>query len=71
MKRTIRKTWIGNPMSVDTAIELLHLARERYGFAKARLAVLVCPVAVEKVVDNQADALESIRRLQAAMKVRG
>ena len=47
-------------------MELLHLARARYGFDKGRLAILVCPVAVEKVVDNVKDAKESIRRLRAA-----
>jgi hypothetical protein len=57
-------------MSVDTAVELLHLARKRYGFDKARLAVLVCPVAVEKVVDNARDARESMRRLRDAAKER-
>ena len=35
--------------------------------AKARLAVLVCPVAVEKTVDNRADCLESIRRLRESL----
>lgn len=55
-------------MSVDTAVDLLHLARGRYGFDKARLAVLICPAAVEKVVDNHTDALESIRRLRARLE---
>lgn len=65
MKRKIRTTWIGNPMSTVAALELLGLARKRYGHDKVRLAVLVCPVAVEKVVDNSRDAAESIRRLRA------
>lgn len=63
--RKIRTTWIGNSMSTESALELLDLARRRYGYAKARLAVLVRPVAVEKVVDNAKDAAESIRRLKA------
>ena len=64
MRRTIRKTWTGFPIPIPDALELLSLAQERYGYDKARLAVLVCPVAVERVVDNAADATESLRRLR-------
>ena len=62
-----RSTAIGQAMSTDAALELLKLARQRYGHDKVRLAVLVSPVAVEHVVDNAKDAAESIRRLKVSL----
>ncbi len=66
IRPVMRSTWIGQAMSTEAALALLDLARKRYGHDKARLAVLVRPVAVEKVVDNARDAAESIRRLRCA-----
>ena len=60
-----RATYIGRAMSEKSALELLRAARERFGYDKARLAVLIRPVAVEHVVDNATDAAETIRRLSA------
>lgn len=57
--------WVkGKPISEDLLQHLCHALEQRYP-GKVRRALLVCPVAVEHVIDNEADARETIRRLEA------
>ena len=51
------------PISPETFTELL-LEIERANPGKWRRMVAVCPVAVEHVIDNEADARETIRRIR-------
>lgn len=53
------------PMSLETQERLIAALEKRYP-GKARRAVDVCPVAVNKTIDNEADAQETLRRLAAA-----
>lgn len=53
------------PISEDLLQRLYHALEQKYP-GKVRRALLVCPVAVEKVIDNAADARETLRRLAEA-----
>lgn len=55
------------PMKEDTAILLAHRLARRYGRDKVRFAVLCVPGAIEKVIDNERDAQETLRNLAAEM----
>lgn len=59
----MRTTWVGAPMKRET-FERLLAAVERTYPGKVRMVVEVCPVAVQKTIDNEADALETIRRIE-------
>lgn len=61
----IRKTKdpSAKPISEDLAQRLYHALEQRYP-GKVWRAIEVCPVAVVKTIDNEADALETLRRLQ-------
>ena len=50
------------PITEATYRKLLQCLERRYP-GKWRRAVDVCPVLVNKTIDNQADALETIRRI--------
>jgi hypothetical protein len=51
------------PISAETYERLLAALETVYP-GKWRRAVDVCPVAVNKTIDNEADALETIRRIE-------
>lgn len=51
------------PMSLKTQERLIELASKLYP-RRVRRAVDLCPVAVNHTVDNEADALETIRRME-------
>lgn len=53
------------PISEATYAKLLRVLERVYP-GRWRRAVDVCPVAVNHTIDNQADALETIRRIEAA-----
>lgn len=56
------------PIGEDLLQRLYHALEQKYP-GRVRRALLVCPVAVEKVIDNAADAhqtLENIRRAAGA-----
>jgi hypothetical protein len=65
--RTVPK---GEPIKPETFERLLE-ALERHYPGKVRRAVDVCPVAVNKTIDNEADALETIRRCDLPETVAG
>ena len=52
-------------IQAETWDRLLYLLEERYP-GKVRRVVEVCPASVVKHIDNQADANETIRRLEDA-----
>jgi len=67
MRPNIRKTarWgEDEPLSEQTERELIERLSAEFGADKVRRAVLVCPVAVEKVIDNEKDARQTIRNLE-------
>ena len=67
MTNGIRKTarWSEDvPMTEKTQNELIWELEAKYGKDKVRRVVLVCPVAVEKVIDNEEDAKTTIANLQ-------
>lgn len=55
--------WSSEPIDPTTYDRLIAALEEKYP-GKVRRAVCVMPGAVEKVIDNEADALETIRRCQ-------
>lgn len=65
MSREIRETarWgKDTPLSEETQDKLIQKLVEKYGAAKVRRAILVLPDAVEKIIDNEEDAQETLRR---------
>lgn len=64
--RTIPDRW-PEAISHETYERLLEVLEEVYP-GKWRRAVDVCPVAVNKTIDNESDALETIRRIEAKEK---
>ena len=64
-RRTLRAHPISesSPISAETYERLL-AAIERASPGKWRRAVDVCPVAVNYTIDNEPDALETIRRIE-------
>lgn len=63
--RRPRSTWRGEPMKAATFQRLMTLLQATYP-GKVRRVVEVQPVAVLRTIDNEADTLETIRRLEAA-----
>lgn len=57
--------WSTQPMSAETQ-ERLMVALEHHYPGRVRRAVDVMPKAVNKTIDNEADALETIRRCEEA-----
>lgn len=67
LPRETRKTarWgEDTPLSEKTQNELIEQLSERYGKDKVRRAVLCMPVSVEKVIDNEEDGQETLKRLK-------
>lgn len=60
----MRNTVIGKPMDVLTALRLYSELCAIYDNKRVRLAVIATPTAVEKVVDNQADAEETLQWIE-------
>lgn len=58
------------PITPKTYARLLECLESVYP-GKWRRAVDVCPVAVNKTIDNEADALETIRRIEERKDSRG
>jgi hypothetical protein len=44
------------------------MLQARYGEERARLVIEVCPVSVLKTIDNEEDALSTIRNIKEANK---
>ena len=62
MKRS-HPDWKSEPITTETYDALLSALEKAYP-GKWRRSVDVCPVAVNKTIDNEADALETIRRIE-------
>ena len=62
MKRT-HPNWKSAPITENTYNILLFELEKAYP-GKWRRAVDVCPVAVSKTIDNEKDALDTIRRIK-------
>lgn len=54
------------PMHQATHERLYQLLRERYPFADLRRVIEICPAAVWKTIDNERDAQQTIRNLEAS-----
>jgi hypothetical protein len=61
----VRKTarWEVDEAIPPELFEQVFAAVEKKYPGRVRRALLVCPVAVEKVIDNESDARETLRRL--------
>ena len=57
------------PLEPETQEKLIKKLAEVYGPTKVRRAVLVCPVAVENVIDNENDAQRTLTNLEQKGKV--
>lgn len=70
-RRAIRSIpdYSDEPISAETYEKLLACLERKYA-GKWRRAVDVCPVAVNKTIDNEEDALETIRRIEASESLR-
>lgn len=72
LPRETRKTarWgKDTPLSETTQNELIKQLSERYGEDKVRRTVLCMPVSVEKVIDNEEDGQETLKRLKQEPKL--
>jgi hypothetical protein len=68
-----RKTpgWgVDDPITCATYARLCAALEHVYP-GKWRRSVDVCPVAVNKTIDNETDALETIKRIEARLKQKG
>jgi hypothetical protein len=64
---TAGDTWGKKPnITFATLMTLSDVLNEKY-WGKWRYAVEVCPNAVVKTVDNEADAIETIRRIRKSL----
>lgn len=57
------------PMTAETAEKLYAVLEAKYP-GKVWRAIEVCPIAVQSTIDNEADAQETLRRLEELARAR-